>query len=67
MIKNKLKQKLKEKNITAYRLAKALSVQRSLISRVLNHKHNDINLSTALKIANFLDCKIEDLFYESEE
>jgi transcriptional regulator with XRE-family HTH domain len=53
MMGNRLREVLKEKGVTAYRLQKALGVDRGQLSRFLNGKI-DISLKRLEQIADYL-------------
>jgi putative transcriptional regulator len=50
------------KNLTQEQLANSLGVSRSWIEKVENGKVEP-SLKLALRIANFLECSIEDIFF----
>lgn len=56
-----VKAKRREKNYTQEKLAKKVGVGRSTISEIEAGKHVP-SVDVALRIANALDCKVEELF-----
>lgn len=57
----------KSKNISLYRLSKSTGITRSYLRDLENNKKNNPTLKTLTQIANALDVKIKDLFYEHIE
>lgn len=57
----KLKMIMKQKNMTAYKLSKESGVKESALSRILNKKTPDPQISTVIKIANALDVSIDEI------
>lgn len=60
-----LKEQRKKKGLTQTELAEAADILQYRVSEYERGKHNDMMLSTAVKIAKALDCKLEDLFKEA--
>lgn len=61
-MKNRVKELRKEKKITQDDLAKELMVTRQTINAIENEKYNP-TLELALKIARFMNVKVEDIFF----
>jgi putative transcriptional regulator len=63
MLSNNLKVKRFNKNqITQDELAKQLHVSRQTVHAIENGKFNP-SVTLALKLAQFFDCRVEDIFY----
>ncbi|GAA0735359.1 helix-turn-helix transcriptional regulator [Clostridium oceanicum] len=58
---NKLKEILINKKISTYKLAKTAGIGQAT-AHGLVHGNREPRISTAKKIANVLDCSIEDIF-----
>lgn len=58
---NKLKQYLAEKKISQYKLAGLIGMKRCYVTTIIS-KNLDVRVSTAKKMAEALNCKIEDIF-----
>lgn len=63
MIVFRIKEVRTNKNITAYKLAKATKISRSYLSELENNKRMNVSLQVLLNIANFLDVNVKELFY----
>jgi DNA-binding XRE family transcriptional regulator len=61
MLKSKLKVKLAEREMKQQELSEILGVTKQTMSLWTNGKSMP-TLETAFKIANLLDCKVDDLF-----
>jgi DNA-binding XRE family transcriptional regulator len=61
MLKSKIKIRLAELEIKQQDISEKLGVTRQTISLWANGKSNP-TLETAFKIANLLDCKVDDLY-----
>ena len=57
----------KSKNISLYKLSKLTGITRSYLRDLENNNKNNPTLKTLTQIANALDVKIKDLFYEHIE
>ena len=57
----KLLKLLKERNMTAYRLAKESGVSRGQLSDLINGKKPNPSINTVIKIAKVLGCKVDDI------
>lgn len=64
-ITKRLKEIIKAKNITQYRLSANSGVPQSTISTILNGKNNDFKLATILALIYGLDITAKD-FFDSE-
>ncbi|HIG0358916.1 TPA: helix-turn-helix transcriptional regulator [Clostridium sporogenes] len=62
---NNLKRILKYKDISPYRLAKLAKVGQATVHELINN-NREPRISTAKKIANVLDCSIEEIFCKEE-
>jgi DNA-binding XRE family transcriptional regulator len=60
-VTNRLKEILDERGIKQTWLAEKCNVDRSTISSIIAHRYST-NLEVAMKIAQVLDMKIEDIF-----
>jgi putative transcriptional regulator len=60
-VKNKIKLIREERNIRQNEMAEALNVSRQTMTAIENHKYNP-SLELSLKIANYFDLKVEDIF-----
>lgn len=60
-MKNRIRVRLAELEMTQSDLADALKKDKAFVSRIVNNAV-DIKLKTAFTIANVLECKIEDIF-----
>lgn len=56
-----------KKDINLYRLSKVTGLTRSYLRDLENNKKTNPTLSTLIKIANALNVKVKDLFYERIE
>lgn len=65
--KDKITNILKEKSMTPYRLWKLSGVAQSTISDILNGKKQNPTTKTLQKIANALDCSIDEFFDDNEQ
>ncbi|NFK78952.1 helix-turn-helix transcriptional regulator [Clostridium botulinum] len=63
---NKLKKILKHKNISTYKLAKLANIGQATAHELVND-NREPRISTAKKIANVLDCSIEEIFFKEEK
>lgn len=50
-----------ERNITAVQIQKETGINAATISRIINGKHNNLELDMIDKLCGVLDCKIQDL------
>jgi putative transcriptional regulator len=66
VLKNRIRQLRKEKNVTQDDLASAVSVTRQTIISLENGKYN-ASLQLAHKIAKYFNLSIEDIFIFEEE
>jgi DNA-binding XRE family transcriptional regulator len=66
MLKSKLKVKLAEREIKQQELSEILGVTKQTMSLWVTGKSTP-TLETAFKIANLLDCKVDDLFTYNED
>ena len=55
-----------KKLLTKVEIARRTGLSRVTISNILNGKHKNANIETLKKIADVLDCSIEDLMKEKE-
>lgn len=62
MIRNKVKQYLKNANMTSMELHRQTGIARTTISRMLNNEVVNINMDTVDTICRTLGCTMEDLF-----
>lgn len=62
-----IKEIRKKKNINLYRLSKLTGLTRSYLRDLENNRKNNPTLNTLIKIANAMDVKVKDLFYEHIE
>lgn len=60
-IDNHLGKILKDRQISKYNLAKAIGITRQNVTLIINKK-SEPSISTCLKIAKYLDLKVEDIF-----
>lgn len=58
----KIKEKRKERDMTQVELAEKSKVARGIIVRLESQKEFATSTSTLFKLAQALDCKIEDIF-----
>lgn len=65
-IHNLLKVLRGKHNLTQENLAKALNISRQTVNAIENEKYNP-SIVLAFKIANYFNCKIEDIFIYNEE
>lgn len=65
--KDKITKILKEKSITPYRLWKISGVAQSTISDILNGKKQNPTTKTLQKIANALNCSVDEFFDDTNE
>lgn len=56
-----LKDTLKRKNMSQYRLSKMTGIADSTISEICNQKRDSISYSTLDKICDALDCEVSDI------
>lgn len=56
-----LRQKMAEKKLTGYKLGKLTGVSQATISQILTKKRLKPRVDTVSKIAEALECSIEDL------
>lgn len=56
-----LKETLKKKNMSQYRLSEMTGITKASISEICNNKRDAINFSTLDKICDALDCDISDI------
>ena len=66
MLKLKVGQILKDKNLTSYWLSKQTGIAPINISKIVNGETKNIRFDTIEKICKALDCSINDLF-ESDD
>ena len=60
----KLKQKIAEKKVSHYRIAKEFGTSQTAISYKVNHKDISKEYNELKKFAEILDCEIEDILDE---
>ena len=65
-IKNRLKVILAQKNIAQSKLVEELGINKSTLSNIINDKQG-CTMEIALQLAEFLNIKIEDIFYKEKE
>lgn len=63
-MKNKLKEKREEKNMTQQELSNISNVSRPTISQIENGTLQNIKSNTMIKLATALDCDIGDIFFK---
>lgn len=66
MMKNRLEELRKNKNVTQEELAAALEVSRQTIGSLENGRYNP-SILLAFRIARFFDMQIEEIFIYEEE
>jgi len=57
----RLKELLKEKKISLYRLAKDTGLAYQALAKIRDHKVTDVKLGTLDRICGVLDCELSDL------
>lgn len=62
MIKNRLKEILEERGIKQTWLAEQVGISYKTLSNIINGRYNT-SLDVALKIADVLNVKVDDIFY----
>lgn len=62
MIKNRLKEILDERGIKQIWLAEQIGISYKTLSNIINGRYNT-SLDIALKIADVLNVKVDDIFY----
>ena len=66
MIRNKIKEILAKKNIRQSSLVEVTDVTKATISNIVNNKYEP-SIGLALKIAEFLNMTIEEIFYDEDD
>ena len=61
MFKSKLCELRKERGMSLYDLRKSTGLSYSLLHD-MEKKNRNVTISTAIKVANVLECKVDDLF-----
>lgn len=56
-----LKETLKRKNMSQYRLSEMTGISKSSINEICNNKRDAISYSTLDKICDALDCEVSDI------
>lgn len=62
---NKIKQLREKKGISQAELARRIGFGRSYMNMLEKSKRQP-NITTALRIANILDCSLDDIFFEKD-
>jgi len=65
-VKNRLKVILAQKNISQNKLVEDLKINKSTLSNIINEKQN-CTMELALNLAEYLNVKIEDIFYKENK
>jgi DNA-binding XRE family transcriptional regulator len=62
MVKNKLKEILDDRGVKQNWVAEKAGITKQTMSNLINNRFN-VSLESAMRIANALNLKIEDIFY----